>query len=69
MNQLLLNIKDESKTEVLLQFLKSLNYISVETLTESGITVNETEKKLMRERAKKAKPSDFKNWDDVKNAF
>lgn len=69
MNQLLLNIKDESKTEVLLQFLKSLNYISVETLTESGITVNETEKKLMRERAKKAKPSDFKIWDDVKNSF
>lgn len=69
MNQLLLNIKDESKTEVLIQFLKSLNYISIETLTENGITVNETEKKIMRERVKNAKPSDFKNWDDIKNSF
>lgn len=45
-------IKNGSKIEVLLPFLKSLNYISIETLTEIGFTVNETEKKLMREREK-----------------
>lgn len=69
MTQLLLNIQDESKTNKLLEFLKTLNYISVQQLSEEFIIVSEKEKKVMRERLKKAKPEDFKDWDDVKNSF
>jgi hypothetical protein len=69
MTQLLLNIEDESKTNMLLDFLKSLNYINVQKLSEESIIVSEEEKNTMRDRLKKAKPEDFKNWDDIKNAF
>ncbi len=69
MSQLLLNIKDDSKTQILLKFLKSLNYLSVEKLSDKDIIVSETEKNIMRERVKKAKPSDFKNWDDIKSSL
>lgn len=69
MHQLLVNIKDDSKTNVLLKFLKSLNYISVKELSDNDIIVSEEEKNLMRTRLKKSKPENFKNWDDIKNTF
>lgn len=69
MTQLLLNINDESKTNLLLDFLKSLNYISVEKLSDNNIIVSEQEKNIMRERLKNAKPEKFKNWDDIKTTF
>jgi hypothetical protein len=69
MTQLLLNIQDESKTNMLLDFLKSLNYISVQKLSDDNIVVSEQEKNVMRERYKKAKPEHFKDWDTVKKSF
>ena len=69
MHQFLVNIKDDSKTNVLLNFLKSLNYISVKELSDNDIIVSEEEKNVMRERLKKAKPENFKNWDEIKNSF
>jgi|GEM_PF-1447464 len=69
MTQLLLNIQDESKTNKLLDFLKTLNYISVEELSEENIIVSEAEKTIMRERLKNAKAEDFKEWDEVKKSF
>ncbi|MES2139450.1 MAG: hypothetical protein V4511_07055 [Bacteroidota bacterium] len=69
MHQLLVNIKDDSKMDILLNFLKSLNYISVKELSDNDIIVSEAEKNVMRERVKKAKPENFKNWDDIKNSF
>lgn len=69
MHQLLVNIKDDSKMDILLNFLKSLNYISVQELSDNDIIVNDVEKNVMRERVKKAKPENFKNWDDIKNTF
>lgn len=69
MHQLLVNIKDDSKTNILLNFLKSLNYISVEELSDTDIIISEAEKNVMRERVKKAKPENFKNWDDINNSF
>ncbi|MBI2258940.1 MAG: hypothetical protein HYU67_08585 [Flavobacteriia bacterium] len=69
MTQLLLNIQDESKTNKLLEFLKTLNYISVQEITEENIIVSEAEKEVMRNRLKNAKPEDFKDWDEVKNRF
>jgi hypothetical protein len=69
MTQLLLNIQDESKTNKLLEFLKTLNYVSVQEITEENIIVSEAEKEVMRNRLKNAKPEDFKDWDEVKNRF
>ena len=69
MHQLLVDIKDDSKLDVLLNFLKSLNYISVKELSDNDVIVSEAEKNIMRERVKKAKPENFKNWDDIKNSF
>jgi hypothetical protein len=69
MTQLLLNIQDESKTNKLIEFLKTLNYISVQEITEENIIVSEAEKEIMRNRLKQAKPEDFKDWDEVKNRF
>lgn len=69
MHQLLVNIKDDSKMDILLNFLKSLNYISVQELSDNDIIVNDAEKNVMRDRVKKAKPENFKNWDDIKNTF
>jgi hypothetical protein len=69
MQQLLVNIKDESKMDVLLNFLKSLNYINVEKLADTDIVISEVEKNVMRERHKKAVPKDFKNWEDAKAAY
>ena len=69
MHQLLVDIKDDSKMDILLNFLKSLNYINVKELSNNDIIVSETEKNIMRERVKKAKPENFKNWDDIKNSF
>ena len=69
MTQLLLNIQDESKTHKLLEFLKTLNYVSVEELSEEKIIVSEEEKKTMRKRLKNASPEKFQDWDDLKKSF
>jgi hypothetical protein len=69
MTQLLLNIEDESQTNKLLDFLKTLNYVSVEELTNDKIIVSEDEKNIMRERLKNAKPENFQDWDQLKSRF
>jgi hypothetical protein len=69
MTQLLLNIEDESQTNKLLDFLKTLNYVSVEELTNDTIIVSEDEKNTMRERLKNAKPENFQDWDQLKSRF
>lgn len=69
MTQLLLNIEDESQTNKLLDFLKTLNYVSVEELTNDKIIVSEDEKNTMRERLKNAKPENFHDWDQLKSRF
>lgn len=69
MTQLLLNIEDESQTNKLLDFLKTLNYVSVEELTNDKIIVSEDEKNTMRERLKNATPENFQDWDQLKSRF
>jgi len=69
MTQLLLNVQDESKTMKLLEFLRTLNYVSVQQLHEEKIIVSDDEKNLMRERLKNAKPENFKDWDKVRKTF
>ena len=69
MTQLLLNIEDESKTNKLVAFLKTLNYISVEEINENNIIVSKSEKKIMQNRLLNAKTEDFSDWDKIKNRY
>ena len=69
MQQLLLNITDNSKIDKLMSLLGTLNYVKVESYTEENIVVSEKEKNIIRDRVKNAKPENFKNWDDVINSF
>ena len=64
MHQLLVNIKDESKMDVLLNFLKSLSYISVEEIDQTALT-NE-QKNILDERRASAKAEDFIPWEKAK---
>ena len=69
MQQFLLNIEDSSKVTKLMNLLSTLNYVKVEPYTEENIVVSESEMKIMRSRVNKAKPEDFKNWDDFIDTF
>jgi len=66
MSSFLLKIKDDSKMDVLLNFLKSLNYISVEKFGDTDIELSEEQKKVLDHRRATAKPEDFINWKTAK---
>lgn len=68
MKSLRLNIP-ENEYSSFLEFLKRLPGTKVVDDTDNIIFVSDDEKNLMRERVKKAKPGDFKSWDEVKNSF
>ena len=66
--QLLLNINDNSKAVLLMEFLKSLNYISsVRELDSTDIP--EAHKNLVRQRIKTSNESTLLDWDTVKTDF
>lgn len=69
MTQLLLNISDEKKAFKLIEFLKTLNFVNVEKLSEDNAPVLESDKALMRSRLEKASEDDFKSWDEIKDKF
>ena len=66
MQQLLVNIKDDSKLDILLNFLKSLNYISVEKIDKSAVALTDEQKNILDERRATAKPEDFIPWNKAK---
>ena len=66
MQQLLVNIKDDSKLDILLNFLKSLNYISVEKIDKSAGALTDEKKNILDERRATAKPEDFIPWNKAK---
>ncbi|TAH00687.1 MAG: hypothetical protein EAZ15_08510 [Sphingobacteriales bacterium] len=67
--QLLLNVTDNNKVDLLFDFLKSLNYVSnVEKLdTDQDFEVPNWHKELVLERINTATPESFKPWNEVKN--
>lgn len=69
MTQLLLNISDEKKAFKLIEFLKTLNFVNVEKLSEENVPVSEAERAIMRSRLEKASEEDFKSWDEIKDKF
>lgn len=66
MHQLLVNIKDDSKLDILLNFLKSLNYISVEKVDQTTVLLTPEQKDILDERRATAKPEDFIPWNKAK---
>ena len=66
MSSFLLNISDESKKDVLLNFLRSLNYISVENFGDIDITLTDEQKQVLDYRRATAKPEDFIDWEIAK---
>lgn len=66
MQQLLVNIKDDSKLDLLLNFLKSLNYISVEKVNNENVVLTDEQKDILDERRATAKPEDFTPWNKAK---
>ena len=66
MQQLLVNIKDDSKLEILLNFLKSLNYISVEKIEKTTVSLTNEQKNILDERRTNAKSEDFIPWNKAK---
>ncbi len=69
MTQLLLNITDKKKATKLIEFLKTLNYISIHEFNEENNMIPEAEKELMRNRLESSKEEDFKDWDELKKKF
>lgn len=66
MHQLIVNIKDDSKINILLNFLKSLNYISVEEVDQTTISLTDEQKNILDKRRATAKPDDFTPWSKAK---
>lgn len=66
MTQLIVNIKDDSKMDILLNFLKSLSYISVEEVGKTTISLTDEQKNILDERRATAKVDDFIPWDKAK---
>jgi len=64
--QLLLNIKDTTKANILLKFLKSLNYISIEEIEESKVSFTDKEKRILDERRVSMVEEDFIPWEKAK---
>lgn len=66
MKQITINIPDD-KYSFFIKLLKSINFVN--EFNEAEIIVSKKEKQLIRQRIKKAKPGNFKKWDDVKDSF
>jgi hypothetical protein len=66
MQQLLVNIKDNSKIDLLLNFLRSLNYISVEKVNEASIFLSDEQKNVLDQRRKTSSAEDFIPWSKAK---
>ena len=67
MSKLLLTINDENKAGLLLEFLKSLNYISVSIVEEDYLPLNSEQKSILDERRLNVNESDFQEWDIAKH--
>lgn len=64
MQQLIIHIKDRDKTEVLLNFLRSLSYITVEQVTDDEAELSDEQKYLLDER--RTESQEFITWNEAK---
>ncbi|MFZ9846522.1 MAG: hypothetical protein ACO3EE_00035 [Flavobacteriales bacterium] len=66
MKQLTINIQD-SKFKAFLEFIKTLEYVSISE--NKDISIPEQHKKLVRNRVKSTKKENLLNWNKVKDSF
>jgi len=64
--QLLVDIKDKTKESVLLNFLKSLNYISVEEVESKDVYLSDSQKEILDERRNSTVAEEFIPWEKAK---
>ncbi len=69
--QLLLNIKDKGKAALLLEFLKTLNYVSsVKQVDDNQMPdIPEEHKTLVRKRIKNSNAEELLDWNTIKDDF
>jgi hypothetical protein len=64
--QLIVDIKDKTKGTVLINFLKSLNYISVEEIKSEKVYLTDSHKETLDERRNSAVAEEFIPWEKAK---
>jgi hypothetical protein len=66
MKQLILNINDTSKTEVLIHFLKTLNYVSIDETNEKKAVLSKKQKLTLDERRQSTSKDEYVSWKEMK---
>jgi hypothetical protein len=64
--QLLVDIKDKTKESILLNFLKSLNYISVEEVEGKDVYLTTSQEEVLDKRRNSMVAEEFIPWEKAK---
>lgn len=66
MQQLILNISDSSKLNTLVDFLKTLNYVSIQNLDEELTVLSSSQQSELDSRRASSTENDYLSWEEVK---
>lgn len=66
MKQLILNVSDSSKLTTLVNFLKTLNYVSVQEVDEELTVLSNSQQSELDNRRTSSIESDYLPWEEVK---
>lgn len=66
MQQLILNISDSSKLNTLVNFLKTLNYVSIQTVDEELTVLSSIQQNELDSRRASSTENDYLSWEEVK---
>jgi hypothetical protein len=66
MQQLILNISDSSKLNTLVNFLKTLNYVSIQNLDEDLTVLSSSQQSELDSRRASSTENDYLSWEEVK---
>lgn len=69
--QLVLNITDKKKANLLMEFLKELKYVNSVRQVEDkhDVEIPEWQQKIVLDRIKNSKPEDYVAWKDFKKVL
>ena len=66
MQQLILNISDSSKLNTLVDFLKTLNYVSIQNPDEGLTVLSSSQQSELDSRRASSAENDYLSWEEVK---
>jgi hypothetical protein len=66
MQQLILNISDSSKLNTLVDFLKTLNYVSIQNPDEGLTVLSSSQQSELDSRRASSNENDYLSWEEVK---